>query len=94
MECYIVGGDVALVLIHWIGTKLLKTFKPPYKLVVWGDHTLTFNEFTTLFLCDSQCYKASHTCVFQKVFRQGCDWLNLDYVLNAHVDCVVVSCAF
>jgi hypothetical protein len=52
MEHYTTDRDVALVLIHWIRIELLKTFKPPYEPIVWGDHMLTFNEFTTIALCN------------------------------------------
>jgi hypothetical protein len=64
MEHYIASRDVGLMFFHWIGIELLKAFKMPYEPNVGGDHTLTFNEFTTLASCNNQCCKASHIHVF------------------------------
>jgi len=40
---------------------------------------------TCLVVCNNYYHKANHTCVFLKVFKYSCDWLNLDFALNACV---------
>jgi hypothetical protein len=46
---------------------------------------------TCLVVCNNYYYKVNCACAFLKVFKYGCDWLKLDFALNACVECVVVN---
>jgi len=59
-------------------------------VIVWGNRNLDFDEFAHLALCTRWHYNTNHSGDFLKVFKQGCECLNLDSTLRASGDLVVV----
>jgi hypothetical protein len=73
VDHYVLGEDVALFLLQWLGMHLLIMSTLPFKLVVLGDDTIYYINFVALTLCTNKLYKVNKEGEFIKVLKQGCN---------------------